>query len=262
MPDTKKTGGLLAFFTLSCAITWACALPTALAFARHEVPGPTALSLAGLSAFGPMLAAVFVAARHRQVGAMFRPWRGRWRWVVIALFTPMALQLTGKLLAAALGWPASVWVNLPVEPQHVAALILLCVGEEFGWRGFAHPRVVARYGSVRGSLLLGGVWAVWHAMYLVSPHSGTIDPVLSIMMLSIPPYAILYAWLLERGGGSLAIALALHAGAHLDNINRLPAEELGVRVITLILVAVAATLAARSLRSSDAVRRRAQPRPR
>lgn len=100
------------------------------------------------------------------------------------------------MIAAALGWQASAWVSLPVEPQHVAALVVFSIGEEFG-----------------------------------------------------------YAWFLERGGGSLAIALALHAGAHLDNVNRLPARDLGVRVFTLIVVAVAALLAARSLRASNIAQR-------
>ncbi len=250
MDQTPDRGGLGAFFVLACAITWACALPAALAWARHDTPDPSALSLVGLSAFGPLLAAVAVAIRRRRLADVFRPWRTRLRWIVLALCTPMLLQLVAKLIALALGWPASEWVSLPVQPEHIAALVVFTVGEEFGWRGFAHPRMVARYGPVVGPLLLGCVWALWHAMFLVSPKTGGFDAMSAMMMLSLPLYSIVYAWMLRRGGGSLAIALALHAGAHLDNLNRLPSHELGVRVMTLLVVAVTAGLAARSLSRS------------
>lgn len=252
----------MAFFVLSCAITWLCALPCALAWMRHEAPEPWALSLAGLSAFGPMLAAILVATRQRRLRGIFGPWRTPWWWIPLALFTPMALQLVAKLVASALGWPASDWVNLPVRPEHMAALVMFPMGEELGWRGFAHPRVVARYGPVAGPLLLGCVWAIWHVMYLVSPETGELDPVGAMVMLSLPLYSVIYAWFLERGRGSLAIALALHAGAHLDNLNRLPTEQIGVRVVTLVVVAAAAVLAARSLAARRPDReRRAQAGP-
>ena len=39
--------------------------------------------------------------------------------------------------------------------------IMFSLGEEFGWRGFAYPRMAQRHGPVIGSLLLGCVWAIW-----------------------------------------------------------------------------------------------------
>lgn len=120
-------------------------------------------------------------------------------------------------------------------------------GEEFGWRGYAHPRMVARFGPVGGSLMLGVGWALWHLMFLVSPQTGRFEPLLIVMMVSLLPWSVIYAWLLRRGHGSLAVAIALHMGAHLDNATRIDPGEIRLRAITLIVVGIAAGFAARSL---------------
>ncbi len=36
--------------------------------------------------------------------------------------------------------------------------------EELGWTGFATPRMIARYGVVRGGAVLGVVWMSWHLL--------------------------------------------------------------------------------------------------
>jgi membrane protease YdiL (CAAX protease family) len=34
--------------------------------------------------------------------------------------------------------------------------------EEIGWRGFALPRLQAKFGPLAGTLILAFVWAAWH----------------------------------------------------------------------------------------------------
>lgn len=183
---------------------------------------------------------------------MFRPWRTHPGWVLLALFSPMLLQVVAVAIETALGGSPAAWVHLPVAPEHIAALVVFSIGEEFGWRGYAHPRMVARFGAVTGSLLLGGGWALWHLLFLVSPQTGDVELLGLMMMASLLPWSVIYAWLLQRGHGSLAIAIALHAGAHLDNATRIDASEIRLRVITLLVVVAAAVLAARSLRRERA----------
>lgn len=91
---------------------------------------------------------------------------------------------------------------------------------------------------------------MWHLMYMVRPETGEVDLLNVLVMVMLLPYSIIFLGLMKRGGGSMAIAIALHAGGHLDSINRLPLDEVRVRVITVLLVTIVAVLAARSLRRS------------
>ncbi len=122
------------------------------------------------------------------------------------------------------------------------------LGEEFGWRGFAHPRMVGRYGLVRGALIVGVVWGLWHLMYTITPAAGGFDPIeLGMIMSELPLYALLIAWVFERANRSMAVAIAFHAGAHLDHIERAPRTDLRLHLLHLAVLAVGAGAAAWSL---------------
>ena len=66
------------FFAPACAITWVLAAPAALAWMQHQAPPPFALACAGLSAFGPLLAALAIAGnilrRDPTRGLIERTW--------------------------------------------------------------------------------------------------------------------------------------------------------------------------------------------
>jgi hypothetical protein len=101
---------------------------------------------------------------------------------------------------------------------------------------------------VRGSLVLGAVWGLWHLLYCVTP-SGSFDATaFGFGLIELSLYSIVFAWIFERASRNLAVAIALHAGGHLDNLHRAPESDLRVRVLYLVVVAAAALLAARSLR--------------
>ncbi|WP_411733786.1 type II CAAX prenyl endopeptidase Rce1 family protein [Paeniglutamicibacter sp.] len=43
------------------------------------------------------------------------------------------------------------------------------VNEEFGWRGYALDKMLIRHGLVKGSLMLGFVWGIWHLPWIFFP---------------------------------------------------------------------------------------------
>lgn len=244
--------GAYGFFALAYAITWLLAAPTALAWMRHATPPPYALACAGLSAFGPLLAALAVAGPRGQLRDVFGRWRTNPGWIVLALFAPLAVHALAAALFVAMGGHPAQWFYPPVTPEHWAALVVFPLGEEFGWRGFAHGRIARRHGLVRGSLIVGTAWGLWHLMYAVTPEAGRFDAfAFGTMMLELPLYSLLVAWVFERSNRSMAVAIAFHAGAHLDNFGRAPRTDLRLQALHLGVLAVLALVAARSLARKD-----------
>jgi len=248
--------GLYLFFALACAITWLLAAPLALAWVRGQPPPAYAIPCAGLSAFGPLAAAVIVARQQRQLADVFRRWRAGLLPVALALVTPMAIHVAATALYVAIGGDPDRWLHPPVTAENVAALVVFPLGEELGWRGFAHPRAVARFGLVKGPLLLGAVWGVWHLAYSVTPASAGFDAfAFASGLVQLPLYSLVLAWLFEQAHRSLAVALAFHAGGHLDHIELAPRTDLRLHAMHLVVLVVCAALAARALRKRPATTR-------
>jgi membrane protease YdiL (CAAX protease family) len=145
---------LVVYFGLAFALTWAL-LPLA-----H-----VSLAFAMLALFGPAAAAFLTAgllgkADLADLKARVTRWRVPLRWYAAALLLP----LMTSAVASALEYAAGARSPLSLQPVSPVGLVLfvLVLGEEIGWRGFALPRLLARSGPWRASLLLGAVWALWH----------------------------------------------------------------------------------------------------
>src|SRR6185503_1687379 len=120
---------------------------------------------------GPLLAAYVVTALTSGKAGLRALWRryGQWRvgvhWYLIALFGYLLIWLVGY----------SVWLNgapllnLLAEPSLIfsayliplSLFLILALGEETGWRGFALPRLQQRYGPLYGTLILAILHGLW-----------------------------------------------------------------------------------------------------
>jgi membrane protease YdiL (CAAX protease family) len=244
----ERARDVLPYFVLACALTWLADAPWVFACMRGREPPAYALPLLGLGAFGPTAAAALLAWRHKQLGEVFGRWRAPLAWIALALALTTLLHLPATLIEVALGGEPARWFYPPLEPERIAGLVFFSVGEEFGWRGFAYPRLADRFGAVRGSLLLGVMWAVWHLGMMFSPNGAPTLDGLTVLMLELALASVIWAWFMEHGQRSMAVAIALHAGAHLDNVSRAPESELRLRMLRLLVLALVAAIAARALR--------------
>jgi uncharacterized protein len=254
MADASKSGGreVYAYFALACAITWLLDLPYVLAMVRHVAPPPYALPLTGLGAFGPTLAALAIAARRRELRDVFGRWRTHPIWILVGLGLLFPLHIAATAIDVALGGHPAHWFYPPVEPERMAALVVFPLGEEFGWRGFAHPRLAKRHGPVVGSMILGAFWGLWHLGMMFTPEKSPDVLMVGALMAEMAVWSIVWAWVFERGQRSMAVAIALHMGAHLDNVTRAPESEVRLRVLRFFVAAVAAVIAARALSAKPA----------
>jgi membrane protease YdiL (CAAX protease family) len=145
--------------------------------------------------------------------------RGARRWRVrradaLSLLIPPACILAALLLLRALVSPAFTPNLFPV-----GLLFGVIAGffEEFGWSGFAYPRMRARVGPLRGALLLGLLWGLWHlpvvdSLGAASPHGHALPEFFLAFILVLMSLRLLIAWVFTRTG-SLLMAQSMHASS-------------------------------------------------
>ena len=88
----------------------------------------------------------------------------------LAVFTLPILLIGGAIAALPLvGGSAPTWANRPDLAQTAVLFLVLLLlplaaplGEEIGWRGVALPHLLTRRSPLTASLILGGIWSVWH----------------------------------------------------------------------------------------------------
>jgi membrane protease YdiL (CAAX protease family) len=218
--DTAAARSLLIFLIVTFAFSWLL-----LGLAALSANGAIPLSLSGqvmitIATLGPALGAISAAAYEsggpgvRGLLAQVGRWRVRPRWYFVALIGPALIMLAGFLIWRALGGPrppappVSTWFSLPVL---IIALLVPALFEEIGWRGFALPRFQSRYGWLPASLIIGAVWAIWHAPIWFIPDAGfgTLPfPIFALFTLAL---SVLFTWLYNGAGGSVLLPALAHA---------------------------------------------------
>lgn len=226
------------YFVLAYAITWLALLPPSLAALGVIDANPEDL-LAGapLAIFGPALAAVIASyreggrARVRELLAGLRAWRVAPLWFVVALALPALLFVPVRAIYGLVpGNQGGPYLWPPSDAQHVIAALLVPIGEEIGWRGFAQPRLLANHGPLRASVILGLLWGGWHLPMFVAVGAAT-PYYLALMIPYFVAGGVMFTWFYQRTNGSLLLAVLLHVGVHLHNPNQ--AEPGDVVPITL-----------------------------
>lgn len=144
------------------------------------------------------------------------------RWYGLALLFFPAVTLVFTLIAWALGFaevssiPASTL--MPVITSLLVALLIKNIFEDFAWQGYLTPKLVkAEMHDLKIYLIVGLVWAFWHAPYYLfflpdSFYSTTMDRVLDTLVFSpivITIWAVTFVEM-TRLTGSVWPAVLMH----------------------------------------------------
>jgi len=113
--------------------------------------------------------------------------------------------------------------RLPLVPvAFVTALPFGPLGEEFGWRGYALPRMLAERGALTSAVIIGLIWTMWHVPLFWAPLGTTISGsrvtwrAVGLYVVEIVSASIILTWLYVGTGGSLWIAVAFHAALNAE----------------------------------------------
>ena len=95
----------------------------------------------------------------------------------------------------------------------IMAFIFNGMFEEFGWRGYVLPRFQARWNALASSLILGVIWAAWHAGQWFVPGSNLYHRDFWLWSLGTILLSILMTWIFNNTKGSVLAASLLHGMA-------------------------------------------------
>lgn len=165
------------FYCLAFGISWAGFAPS-LARAYGFLPqlaAPLQLLLI-LPAIGPALAAWLTRRLERSERPEFRGLdphprlRARIGWYCAAVLLPAIVLLMAYASSTTLPFTDGSLIPRSGRALLAAIAISICANpcEEIGWRGFALPRLQARYGPVTASFAIGLLSALWHVPLLLS----------------------------------------------------------------------------------------------
>jgi uncharacterized protein len=145
----------------------------------------------------------------------------------------------------------------------VYMLIFVPLGEEVGWRGYALPALQGRNNTLLASVVLGVIWTLWHLPLFFNPATSYSNTTFWVFMVFLLPFPIVYTWIFNSTGGSVLMAMILHAVTNASigplwratpeystalsntNVYLLQAALLWVAAIGLVLVYAASNLSRR-----------------
>ena len=104
--------------------------------------------------------------------------RSGWKWLLFTAFVFALLSAVSILVGVGFfgfSMPTMDYIKaIASNPLNLLLVLLLSLisgplNEEFGWRGYALDRLLVRFGFLKGSLVLGFIWAIWHLPWYFTP---------------------------------------------------------------------------------------------
>ena len=219
-----KRHPLLAMYGLMFALAWGLMWPAVLytwGLFPFEIPDVVGI----LTGWAPAIAAITVSALiggRAAVGQLlgrFLIWRVKPVWYAVALLALAAFILGGIGLHMATGgaMPVIPAAGAPVTDILLAFVLTVGMGivfntEEIAWRGFALPRLQARYGALAATVLLAIPEALLHVPYFFENGQSFYTQIGAVWFTAFTvALVVIYTWVFNSTRGSLLIVTLLHA---------------------------------------------------
>lgn len=218
-----------AFFVIIVVLGWlAVAVGTTIMpiDAEHEMTamhGILVFAIASPSVVGVVLTALVDGkAGLRALWARLAKWRVHPKWYLLALLVPFSIAGLAYLILRLIGGPVA---PLDMGKQLAFMLpfaVMASILEEFGWRGFALPRLQKRYSALVSAMIVGLGWAMWHTainyLGVSGLHSG---PMLLLLLFIVAQLnftdSVILSWIHNSTGGSMLLVVLAHFSITMGN---------------------------------------------
>jgi membrane protease YdiL (CAAX protease family) len=166
---------LRIFFIATIAWTWTVGFVFVLIGLNNSPIGEIVfLFAAGVAPSAVGLVMVFTTYTKQARVDYFRrfipTWRGMW---FVLVYAALLLGLATVVLVGFFDEPPDFLTvtGFISNPLTILTFVFFMymwgpVNEEFGWRGYALDKMIIRHGFVKGSLMLGFVWGIWHLPWI------------------------------------------------------------------------------------------------
>jgi membrane protease YdiL (CAAX protease family) len=173
---------------------------------------------------GPMIAAVVVTIVEggkpgfRAYIARITRWRVGFQWYLVAFLLTATLNLTATVLIPTLLGRSYDFQLLTSSAQEIGLIWLVQfyfgnLEEELGWRGYALPKLQDKFNPVVSSLILGGLWALWHfPLWYALPYA-------PLSFLNILVLTFLITWLYNNTHSAFLTALFYATTSTVHTVN-------------------------------------------
>ena len=179
-------------------------------------------SILYVGTFAPALVALWITARSGVPGSTQAllgkvvKWDVKIKWY---LFAATYMALIKIFVAVIYKVICGQWPQFGEEEWYIMIAAILFstwvqAGEEIGWRGFALPRLTARFGLPLSTLILGVIWACWHFPLFFVRGANQFGQSFPLYLMQIIALSVAIGWLYWRAQGSLLLPMLLHAAVN------------------------------------------------
>jgi membrane protease YdiL (CAAX protease family) len=167
-------------------------------------------------------------------------------WYVVALFTVPAIQVIGAGITRLGGGDIQYEVS-DMSVLGAAGFISLTflygflfsggINEETGWRGFVLPRLQARWPVIIAVTIVWFFWALWHLPYDIALGTPLRSLLFNRIVLNFV-WAVLFAWVYNRTGGSLLAPALFHPAMNAfgDSLPRTDAATVLFVILAIVVI--------------------------
>ncbi len=191
---------ILIFLGFTFGLTWLYWLVNYLLIPEDTLDAPAMMPSMFFPAFSVVLTRLLTREGFSQVWIKPRCFKQNWKYYVLAWFAPMLLVVVGaglyflifsndfdstmshyieirkqKTGDSAAEIRNTLLTQLPLIPLVPLLNAGLCFGEEWGWRGYLLPKMMAKYSLPTTLVVSGVIWGLWHAPIIYLGHNYGFD---------------------------------------------------------------------------------------
>ena len=232
--EWMSTKYLVLFFALTLAWTWICGFIPVLFGFTGTGAGTFVFYFGGGAPSVVALFLVFLTypkdKRRDYFRRCFSVRQAGWKWLLItfAVFTLLsAVSIAVGTGLLGFEMPTMDYIKaVAANPLNILLVLLLSLisgplNEEFGWRGYALDRLLLKFGFLKGSLILGFIWAIWHLPWYFTPGQAQYnllrDSVFHAVMFipSVMLLSVFVSFVYIKTGRSILAAALVHMFSNL-----------------------------------------------